>query len=230
MKGQRPDTELAALPAGWRLEGVHRLDVPGWPPSATCGGRTPVLKPRGGAPAAAAGGRPRRDPRAADDAGRRARHNPPSGRPSRPIPAVTEAPDPMARIIAIANQEGRSRQDHHRGQPRRGAGRHPEAGAADRPRRPGQRDQRAAASTSATCTPRPATCCSRLARRGRDRGDRRGLRPAAGEHRPDRGRDRADGRGGPRAAAAQARARTAAPALRLIIIDPAGAVVADSTH
>lgn len=29
MKGQRPDTELAALPAGWRLEGVHRLDVPG---------------------------------------------------------------------------------------------------------------------------------------------------------------------------------------------------------
>ena len=29
MKGQRPDAELAALPAGWRLQSVHPLQVPG---------------------------------------------------------------------------------------------------------------------------------------------------------------------------------------------------------
>ncbi|GAB3736868.1 16S rRNA (guanine(527)-N(7))-methyltransferase RsmG [Luteimonas pelagia] len=29
MKGQRPDEELAALPAGWRVESLQRLDVPG---------------------------------------------------------------------------------------------------------------------------------------------------------------------------------------------------------
>ena len=29
MKGQRPDAEIAALPPGWRVESVQRLDVPG---------------------------------------------------------------------------------------------------------------------------------------------------------------------------------------------------------
>ena len=29
MKGIRPDEEIAALPAGWRLEAVHALEVPG---------------------------------------------------------------------------------------------------------------------------------------------------------------------------------------------------------
>lgn len=29
MKGQRPDDEIAALPAGWRVEAVHPLAVPG---------------------------------------------------------------------------------------------------------------------------------------------------------------------------------------------------------
>jgi 16S rRNA (guanine527-N7)-methyltransferase len=29
MKGARPDDEIAALPAGWRLQGVHALTVPG---------------------------------------------------------------------------------------------------------------------------------------------------------------------------------------------------------
>lgn len=29
MKGARPDAEIAALPSGWRLQGVHRLAVPG---------------------------------------------------------------------------------------------------------------------------------------------------------------------------------------------------------
>ncbi len=29
MKGARPDAEIAELPAGWRLEAVHRLAVPG---------------------------------------------------------------------------------------------------------------------------------------------------------------------------------------------------------
>jgi 16S rRNA (guanine527-N7)-methyltransferase len=31
MKGVRPDDEIAALPAGWRLEAVHPLTVPGLP-------------------------------------------------------------------------------------------------------------------------------------------------------------------------------------------------------
>ena len=29
MKGALPEDELAGIPAGWRLLGVHRLDVPG---------------------------------------------------------------------------------------------------------------------------------------------------------------------------------------------------------
>ena len=29
MKGARPDEEIAALPGGWRVDGVHRLVVPG---------------------------------------------------------------------------------------------------------------------------------------------------------------------------------------------------------
>src|SRR5690606_9902479 len=71
------------------------------------GGRTPVLKPRGGAPAAAAGGRPRRGPRAAEDGGGRGEaYSPVRAALRGRSPPQPRHPDPMARIIAIANQKG----------------------------------------------------------------------------------------------------------------------------